>query len=195
MRIGKLRFSSGFLLLCSWLLYRDQSGIVWLGLISCVLHELGHILCLSLLGSHIKEITITIFGAKIEFENYLSYVEELIVAAAGPAVNLSLALMGNFFLSPTFAGVNLALSVFNLLPVGPLDGARILYCLTAQLGNDSLSHRIDSCVTFAFTAVSGVTGVLIALYGGNLTLLFMCLWLLTGTPQNISTKFDQKEWK
>ena len=90
-----------------------------------------------------------------------------------------------------------ALALYIKLPWEYKDGTGTTRydCLTAQLGNDSLSHRIDSCVTFAFTAVSGVTGVLIALYGGNLTLLFMCLWLLTGTPQNISTKFDQKEWK
>ena len=193
MRIGKLRFSSGFLLLCSWLLYRDQSGIVWLGLISCVLHELGHIVPLSLFGSYVKEITITIFGAKIEFENYLSYVEEFITAASGPVVNLCLAMIGKYFLSPAFAGVNLVLFIFNLLPVGPLDGARILHCLTAQLGNVSLSDRIDACVSFSFTAALGIAGVLIGLYGGNLTLLLMCLWLLAGTPQEISTKFDQKE--
>ena len=94
-----------------------------------------------------------------------------------------------------FAGVNLALALFNLLPIGPLDGARILHCLVAQFGDSSISYRVCRCVTFSFTVIFGIFGVIIALFGGNLTLFLMCLWLLMGTPPEIPAKFDQKEWK
>lgn len=195
-RIGKLYLSSGFLLLLSWLLYCDRSGIVLLGIIACILHEFGHLVTLFFFNSTIKEISITISGAKIKFNDHLSYIEELISAAAGPFVNLSLGwLISYFFSCPIFAGVNLALGCFNLLPVGPLDGARILYCLMSQFGNETLSYRLCRCVAFSFTSFFSCIGAVIAISGGNLTLLIMCFWLLFGTLREITANFDQKEWK
>ena len=195
-KIGKIHLSSGFLLLCSWLLYQDRSGIVFLSLLACILHEFGHLCALFCFGSSIKGIHITVSGAKINFTSKLSYTEELITAAAGPAVNLILAFLSiNLFKFPVFAGINLALAFFNLLPIGPLDGARILQCLTAQLCSEYLSYRLCRCVTFSFAVIFGIIGTIIALFGKNLTLLLMCIWLLTGTPSKIPAKFDKKEWK
>ena len=191
MKIGKLRLSSGFLLLLSWLLYRDSSGVIWMGMLACLIHELGHLAMLHVFKSSIKEITITAFGAKINFKDQISYMEEIIAAAAGPVVNLAAAFLSSrLFICPQFAGINLALAVFNLLPVGPLDGARILYCLAAQFGDEDLAYRVAKCVTFSFTVFFGLIGSLIALFGGNLTLLLMCIWLLLGAPQEIPANFD-----
>ena len=195
-RFGRIHISSGFFLLCSWLLYRDSTGAVWQGLLACALHEFGHWYMLRIFSTDIKCIYITAHGAKMEFENRLSYIEECFAAAAGPCVNLALAFACSRLLHiPVFAGVNLALALFNLLPIGPLDGARIVYCLIAQFTDESMSYRICRCVTFSFTLFFGVLGIIIALHGGNLTLFFVCLWLLIGAPSEFPAKFDQKEWK
>lgn len=196
MRIGNLYFSSGFLLLLSWLLYRDHSGILWLGILSCVLHEIGHIVSLLSFDSSIKEINITLFGAKIKFENRLSYTEEILAAAAGPFANLIASVISSrLLLCPSLAGLNLALALFNLLPVGPLDGARIFYSLIAQLTDENRAYQLNRYATISFTVFFVVFGTAIALYRGNLTLLLMCIWLLLGAPQEIPANFDQKEWK
>ena len=191
-----MRVSSGFLLLCSWLFYRDRDGILLQGLLACALHETGHYLMLLLLGSNIKGIYITVFGAKMEFGNELSYPEEAAAAVAGPLVNLVLAVCCSGFPKLySFAGVNLALGVFNLLPVGTLDGARIMGCVTAQLQNERFAYRINRCVTIAFTVFFGAMGMVAAIVGGNLTLLIMCLWLIFGGQSEIMTNFNKKEWK
>ena len=192
-RIGKVTISSPFLLLCSWLLYQDRDGIVWQGLLACALHELGHWGTLSIVGSGVRGINITVFGAKMEFDNQISYFQEAVAAAAGPLVNLVLAVVCSRFecLHP-FAGVNVALAVFNLLPVGTLDGGRILGCLAAQLGNPRLSDRIERCVTYAFTVVFGIAGVAAALIWRNLTLLLMCFWLIFRQPTDNSANFNKK---
>ena len=45
-----MEVTGGFLLLAAWLNYLDRQGIVPLALLSCTLHELGHLLVLLLLG-------------------------------------------------------------------------------------------------------------------------------------------------
>jgi Zn-dependent protease len=54
------------------------------------------------------------------------------ISAAGPLANLILALFSGIFLRLIFATVlqiNLALAIFNVLPIAPLDGSKILYGL------------------------------------------------------------------
>ena len=108
-------------------------------------------------------------------------------------MNLILAIVcSRFGWLHTFAGVNFALAVFNLLPVGTLDGGRIVGCLAAQIGNPQISEGVERCVTYAFTAVFGIVGIAAALFWRNLTLLLMCFWLFFRLPTDISTNSNKK---
>ena len=42
MRLGRVEVSAGCLLLLAWLNYWDTQGVVALGLLACLLHELAH---------------------------------------------------------------------------------------------------------------------------------------------------------
>ena len=119
---GRVEVTGGFLLLAAWLNYLDRQGIVHLALLYCALHELGHLLVLRLLGVRVRRLSITAVGAEMEIDRSLSYGGEILAALAGPLVNLALALtFCRFSRGWVFAGLNLALCCFNLLPVGRLD--------------------------------------------------------------------------
>ena len=181
-KLKKIRFSAGFLLLCSWLLYGARSGIVLQGFASCLLHELGHLLALRRFNIGVTEIRVSCFGAKIKLARTPSYLQELFVAAAGPAVNLLLAC---FFCSTSFgtvfAGINLSLAVFNLLPISQLDGARILRCAANLL----LCQRRADQLSNVLSALTGIVFLFFGLYAAfvwqNVTLLLMCIWVLKTT--------------
>ena len=129
-----MEVTGGFLLLAAWLNYLDRQGIVPLALLSCTLHELGHLLVLLLLGVRVRRLSITAVGAEMEIDRSLSYGGEVLAALAGPLVNLALALtFCRFSRGWVFAGLNLVLCCFNLLPVGRLDGGRVLRCVLAWL--------------------------------------------------------------
>jgi len=168
-----------FLLLCAWLLYRDVSGIVMPALSACTLHEMGHCAALRMTGNSVRRLHITVFGAEIVADLPMDYRQELVVAAAGPGLNLVLACL--FCRVPdgtAFAGVNLALAAFNCLPVGELDGARILRCILALLISYERAANICRCLGFGFTIAFSLFGVCMAVRNRNLTMFLMSLWLL-----------------
>ena len=117
MRLGRVEVTGGFLLLAAWLNYLDRSLLVPAALTACALHELGHILVIRLLGGNIKGVRLTAVGAELVLARPLGYWQEGLSALAGPGTNLVLALAfcgtaGGL----TFAGLNLELELFKLLP-------------------------------------------------------------------------------
>ena len=120
------------------LLLRDHSGLVRTALLASVLHETGHVLAYWHLRHALPALSISPCGIGLRWqagigENPRSL---LLTAAAGPAVNLLLC-CGTLALMQlrascwgySFAAVNLCTGLFNLLPLGGLDGARILSAL------------------------------------------------------------------
>lgn len=113
-----------------------------------VLHELGHSFAAEHYGIHTKSITLLPIGGIASMEKMPEKpVPQIIVSAAGPVVNLLIALIlfpfipgyppfwkaaeviesvnGSNFIYYLYV-VNIILALFNLLPAFPMDGGRIL---------------------------------------------------------------------
>lgn len=153
-----------FLILIFWIVFSNvRSGltfneIVWsvtfvLTIFLCVtLHELGHALTAKRFKIKTKEISILPIGGVAQLESIPEKPkEELLVALAGPAVNVVIAAVlypfvtvgreiedlstlsrigpGNFLLA--LMSINLWLALFNLIPAFPMDGGRVLRALLA----------------------------------------------------------------
>lgn len=126
---------------------------------ACVfLHELGHSLVARKLGLNVREIVLLPIGGVATISGTpRRHWHEVLIAAAGPAVNVVLAVVLGALLwltgsvetllaaglpvqpSPSrhtlllgLFSANVALALFNLLPVFPLDGGRILRALLAM---------------------------------------------------------------
>ena len=92
-------------------------------LLAAFIHELGHILAVKFSGGHVLAIRLRSFGARIE-ATPMSPGRAALCALAGPAAGALTIFAYKFF--PELALAGLVQTVFNLLPVYPLDGGRAL---------------------------------------------------------------------
>lgn len=123
----RLDLTPGFPTFLAAVWYFDSCGIFWPFLAAMTVHELVHAAVLLLLGGGIESVRLSF--AQVELRTgLLSDRTELWSTAAGPGINL---LCGWLFRRwmPAFAAVSLLLALFNLLPVWPLDGGRLLRTL------------------------------------------------------------------
>lgn len=105
-----------------------------------VLHELGHALAARTFGIATAHITLYPFGGAAALEREArSAHEELVIAAAGPAVNGGLFVVSGLLWGVVgwrsflvFSALNLLMMAYNLLPAYPMDGGRILRALLAR---------------------------------------------------------------
>jgi Zn-dependent protease len=169
-----------------------------LALFGCiVLHELGHALTARRFGVKTRDIILFPIGGVARLERMPDKpLEELAVAAAGPAVNVVIAALialalvalnapggllpgplasGQFFQNLMWA--NIALVIFNLIPAFPMDGGRMLRAVLAmrlpyqQATNIAASIGQALAIGFAFVGV---------FWAQNPMLLFIALFVYLG---------------
>lgn len=167
----------------------DNTGLAVLALLCALLHELGHLLTIFLFKIPVDEISLQIFGASIRLKGdiRISYSQEILISLSGPAANLLAALITGLFLYAGFntrimeliCVFNIVIAIFNLLPIGSLDGGRTLECILYRRLQYSTVQKVTdivSAVTIFPLSVAGVIAVIDT--GYNVTLIIAAVYLL-----------------
>ena len=178
-------------------------GFVLLVFFIVVLHEYGHALAARRYGIPTKDITLLPIGGVARLERMPREPrQELVIALAGPAVNVILAIglwiglraIGNpepmgpamdpadegFFgrsLAVRLLSVNVWLAGFNLIPAFPMDGGRVLRALLAmRTGNFAAATARAAGIGRAIALVFAVLGLFV-LRQPTLVLVALFVWL------------------
>jgi len=125
-----IQIQPGFCLLAAILVLVVPFQWVFGAFTAAMVHELSHCLAIMLLGKRIFSVTVGFNGVKIVSEPLFPY-QELICAAAGPLSGFALLPLSRYI--PYAAVCAFVQSVYNLLPVYPLDGGRCLRCILNYL--------------------------------------------------------------
>jgi len=171
-----------------WAAYYRQGGsaAAWEGvafvllLFLCVLlHEFGHVLTARRFGVKTPDITLWPFGGIANLERIPEKPsEELLVAIAGPAVNVVIAAVLLLYLGATLdlanltriedptvsmavkiAGANIFLVLFNLIPAFPMDGGRVLRALLAIRLGHARATEVAASIGQGFAVAFGILGI------------------------------------
>ena len=193
---------SHYLLRRSWEDVADGTVFIIALFAIVVLHELGHALMAKRFGIRTRDITLLPIGGVARLERIPEEPrQELLVALAGPAVNVLLAailfamlaagerltavtdltLVGGDFLSKLM-WVNVSLAVFNLLPAFPMDGGRALRSLLAIRMNYVRATQIAATIGQGIALLLGLLGLFV-----NPFLVFIALFVWMGAGQEAGT--------
>ena len=191
MRWGKVEITGGFLLVLAFLYYMDNR-LLLAGVAACILHELGHLAAISACGGAVTKLRLSAVGAEmvLDRKQMLSYGRELFCTLAGPCVNLTLALIGGWLGASVWAGLNLVLGCFQLLPVLPLDGGRAFYLLLCILIGEESAMTISAMLGRILSVGLVAAGTAQAVHTrGNFTLLLVGIWIFSafGKQKGLST--------
>lgn len=163
-----------------------------------LLHELGHLCAGIALGLKPKALEINPMGFSISFkanvEDYnqkIKYGNEMclkriVIALAGPMVNIFIVLIC-FFLNhelviskENIIYSNILLAIFNLLPIYPLDGGRILKEIIYIYKGKKEAYKNVNTISKITIVLLTIAFSIIILYVHNIALIFILsyLWYL-----------------
>ena len=201
----QLRIHVTFLLLIVWVAVASTSAAIFVLLLflCVVLHEFGHALAAKAYGINTPDITLLPIGGVARLERIPEEPkQELVIAAAGPAVTAIIALSlfavvagrGAADLTGPIQGddwvvnifkLNVFLLLFNLIPAFPMDGGRVLRALLATRMAYARATQVAATVGQAFAFLFGIIGLfgIPGLYPANPFLIFIALFVYLGASQ------------
>jgi len=198
-----VRIHVTFLLFLAWIFgvnyFSTGPQAAWNGLLFIVLlflcvllHEFGHIFTARSFGVRTPDVILLPIGGVSRLERIPEKPsEEFLIAIAGPAVNIVIALLlvfiggaslstehlsalenGNVSMIDRLAVVNLFLALFNLIPAFPMDGGRVLRALLASRLGYVHATEIAATVGQAVAFMLGFLGLF-----GNPLLIFIAIFV------------------
>ena len=177
--------------------FTKQIEIYAVIILFAVIHEIGHLLAGLALGMKPESIKLMPYGLSISFKlipkdinkkigkGNLLEIKKIIVAMAGPLTNLMIILIILHINIDLFSYLiviyaNLLIMIFNLIPIYPLDGGRILKGILHILDGKEISEKRINNISFITLIILTFISSIGIYYLKNVAIFFIIifLWIL-----------------
>ena len=182
----KLRIDLKIIIFIIIFYFTKQLKIYLMIMSFCFLHELGHITMALILKMKIRKLEIMPCGFAASFKSNDQVKEcekkKIIIAFAGPIFSLILAILFTCIDVPDmwkdkFVYSNILILIFNLLPLYPLDGGRIINgILYYKMGEEKaryITDKISNITIIILTIISSIA----VYYFKNIAIFLICISL------------------
>lgn len=184
-------------------LITSQIEIYMTLMIFAIIHELGHLLMGLILGFKTEEIKLSPVGLQVKFKisseeynikinkgNSLC-IKRAIIALSGPITNLVIAViviilekiitnLQNTYIYQILIYSNFLIAMFNLIPIYPMDGGRVLNEIIKLFWGNKVAYKItyivSKTVLIVLTAISSI--VILYIHNISIVIILAYLWYL-----------------
>lgn len=189
MKIAKIKihYSLVFLLILSLF---TGSFFKILGIIFCIfLHEFSHFIFLKLFKVKVNHLELSVIGGILDIEEVnLSLIKKLIINCSGICANIFIIIVLKYLSFPSLnylISYNFCIIIFNLIPIIPLDGFRILNDLLSTIYDDDYTFLLIKRIDLFCLIMLLIILLLLKIYG---LFLIWCFLLYKYFKYNIDDK-------
>ena len=152
--------------------------------ISILIHELAHMFVGIIIGGKPKRMEINPFGVSLEFYYYGNdnFITKIIFYLIGPISNFIIALVfmncNNYeFYKQEIIYTNIGICIFNLIPILPLDGGKILKEILRQIIGIEKTNKFLIIFSKFFLLVISFAYSILIIKIKNIMILFLLIYL------------------
>lgn len=198
----KIKFQPLFALYCFVCIYFNWFNKIFFYVLTVTLHEYGHYLVANHYGYKIDSLIYSLSGAGITTNDEFAIKDEIKIAIAGPLVNIVLILLiicmwwifpMSYLYTYDFLICNIVVLIFNLVPIYPLDGGRIIMAIAISK-NCAKSKFIKKNRLFCMIVSIAFFGLFLIsiFYQINLNLLITAIFLAINSIVSDRNKYYDK---
>ncbi len=182
----KIEITFLFVAFIAFIISLKAPSNMFVTIFSSLLHEIGHLIMMLIVGNKPKKIRFELTGINIIRNNSnISIKNEVFIALGGPLVNAFIlficCLILCFYNNETvllFACINLILMSFNLLPIKRLDGGITLYYILSQKLQIEICNKVLKITSLIFIALIYAWGIYIFICSNyNISMLIIAIFL------------------
>lgn len=187
-RLGRCLVAISPLFVCFLciILLVDRTGIMLLGLISVVIHELGHLIFMIITKKQPESVSFQLGGIIIKSNGFSGYNNDFLIAMGGCLFNLIAFSFSSYFYYKTksemamlFSAANLGLFLFNLLPVSGLDGMDLIKLKLLKKFSIEKTNKICNIISISFLLTSLFVAIVLTYFKSiNPTILISLIYLI-----------------
>ena len=203
----KVRIDLKIVIFLAIFYFTNQLKIYLMIMFFCLLHEMGHIIAGLLLKMKLEKIEIMPCGLSSSFKaNTLDFnkkikngniieLKKIAIALAGPITSFILAIVFTYIDIPNISMQevvysNILILIFNLIPLYPLDGGRIIKSLIyIELGKEKSDYIIGKISFITITILTIISSIAVY-YFKNIAIFLICisLWVIIGQFKRKNSK-------
>ncbi len=194
----KIKIHPLFVLYTIILVIQNQFIYLLSSLVCIAIHELSHARMAYYRGYYLDTVNLMPYGAMLSGKDEFNGKDGFLIAVAGPLSNiiLCICLLASWWIFPTVYSytkiifdASIALAFFNLLPIFPLDGARILLSVAKHPQKTIVALKVIGVIISGLFAIAFFVSIF---YSTNLNLGIMSAVLYVST-NNASEKEAYKQ--